>query len=164
MGVIAVVQLVIGNGARAAGAFRDVLAGHFEMHAAGVSGFRLMHREEALDLLHNALIGPGLVARAGLDGVAVHRITAPEHVAALLLHRADQRRQVIKHLVGAEAADQREAPGFVLRVELIDQLDQSIGRQRGAAFQADGILHAAEIFHMRMIRLARAVADPQHMA
>src|SRR6185369_8741074 len=38
--VITVVEVLIGNGARAADAFGNVLAGHFQMHAAGMRPFR----------------------------------------------------------------------------------------------------------------------------
>src|ERR1700761_5485733 len=37
--VIAVVQILVADGTRAAGAFGDVLSGHFQMHAAGNGAF-----------------------------------------------------------------------------------------------------------------------------
>src|SRR5882672_8319503 len=50
VGVVAVAQLVVGDGLGAADAFGDVLAGHLEMHAAGIGAFRLVHSEERLHL------------------------------------------------------------------------------------------------------------------
>src|SRR6202012_2627311 len=46
--VIAVVEILVGDGARAADAFGDVLAGHLQMDAAGMSPLRGMDREERL--------------------------------------------------------------------------------------------------------------------
>ena len=51
--VITIGQRRIGDGNGAAGAFRDVLAGHLDMNAAGVDAFRPAHLEEGLDLLAN---------------------------------------------------------------------------------------------------------------
>src|SRR3954447_7383289 len=73
-GVVAVVEIGVAQGARAAGAFGDRLAGHLEMQAAGVRALRLVDGEEIADLLHDRLERPRLVAGAGLDGVAVHRV------------------------------------------------------------------------------------------
>ena len=39
--VIAVVEILVGDGARAADAFGDVLPGHLQMHAAGMGAFGL---------------------------------------------------------------------------------------------------------------------------
>src|SRR5512143_3801244 len=44
--VIAVVQIGLGNGARAASTFGHVLPGHLQMDATGVSALSLMHLEE----------------------------------------------------------------------------------------------------------------------
>ena len=71
---------------------------------------------------------------------------------------------MLADLLGAEAADQREAAGLVVRIEDIDQAQQIVGLERGAAFKADRILDAAGIFDVRVIVLARAVADPDHVA
>src|SRR4051812_47752951 len=61
IGVIAVLELAFGDRARTAGAFRDVLAGHFEVNAAGVSALALVDREEGADLAHDPLEGPRLI-------------------------------------------------------------------------------------------------------
>ena len=67
-------------------------------------------------------------------------------------------------LVGAEAADQREPARLVVRIENVDQPQQIVGLQRRAALQAERVLDAAAVFDMRVIVLARAVADPDHVA
>ena len=98
--MIAVVEILVGDGARAAGAFGDVLAGHLQMHAAGMGALGRVDGEERLHLRQDAVERPRLVAGLRGDGVAVHRIARPHHDAALALHRADQRRQVLGDLVG----------------------------------------------------------------
>src|SRR5712664_813106 len=61
--VIAVVEVLVGDGARAADAFGDVLPGHFQMDAAGVSALRRVDGEERLHLRQDAVERTGLVAR-----------------------------------------------------------------------------------------------------
>src|ERR1700738_3072729 len=72
--VIAVVEILIGDGARAADAFGDVLAGHFQMDAAGVGALRRVDGKERLHLRQDAVERAGLVARGRGDGVAMHRV------------------------------------------------------------------------------------------
>src|ERR1700682_2761518 len=93
--VIAIVEILIGDGARAADAFGYVLAGHLEMDAAGVGTFRRVYGEERLHLRQDPVERTGLVARGRADGVAVHRIARPDDRVTFALHGADQLRQVI---------------------------------------------------------------------
>ena len=150
--------------ADAAGAFGDVLAGHLHVDAAGMGAFRLMHRHETPHLAQDRIEGPRLVARCRLDRVAMHGIAGPDHDAPLAFHRADQFGQMLFDLVGAEAGDQRQAARLVVGIERVDEPDQFVGLQRRAAFEADRVLDAAAELDMGMVGLARAVADPQHMA
>src|SRR6202163_896648 len=60
--VIAIVEILIGDGARAAGAFGDVLPGHFQVHAAGVGSLRRVDGEERLHLRQYPVERTGLVA------------------------------------------------------------------------------------------------------
>src|SRR5690606_954921 len=85
MGVVAVLQLLVADGARAAGAFGDVLARHLDVNAARMRSFGAVHLEEALHLLEDAVERARLVAGGG-DGVAVHRIAGPDDLAAFLLN------------------------------------------------------------------------------
>ena len=163
MGVIAVLQVFRGDGAGAAGAFGDVLAGHLDMDAARMRALGAMHLEEGLHFLEDAVEWSRLIA-GRLDRVAMHRIGRPHHVSAFLLHRSYQLRQMLGDLVGAEARDQRQPAGLVLGIEQVDQLKQAVRRQRRTAFQAERVLDAAAIFDMRVIGLAGAITDPDHMA
>lgn len=106
----------------AAHAFRDVLAGHFQMDAAGIGAFGAMDREERADFAHDPVERPRLVA-GGRDRVAVHRVGRPDDLAALALHGADQGGQVFCDLVRTETADQRHPPRLVGRVEDVEKLD-----------------------------------------
>src|SRR6266404_6369495 len=76
--VIAVVEILVGDGARAADTFGDVLPGHLQMHAAGVGALGLMDREERFHLRQHPVERTGLVTRRRGDGVAVHRIARPD--------------------------------------------------------------------------------------
>src|SRR5262249_16318515 len=60
--VVAVVQILVRDGARAAGALGDVLAGQLEVHAVRICPLPAMRREEALHLLQNAVERARLVA------------------------------------------------------------------------------------------------------
>src|SRR5690242_10614986 len=59
--VIAVIEVLVGDGARATDAFGDVLPGHFQMHAAGVGAFGGMDGEERLHLRQHPVERAGLV-------------------------------------------------------------------------------------------------------
>src|SRR6476619_3132261 len=120
--VIAVVEVLVRDGAGAADAFGDVLPGHFQVHAAGIGAFGGMDGEKRLHLRQHAVERPGLVARGRGDGVAVHRVAGPDDDAPFPLHGADQRGQMIANLVGAEAVDQRQQARLVVGIEEVDQL------------------------------------------
>src|SRR5271155_5066206 len=74
IGVIAIVQIGLRNGARAAGAFGDVLTRHLEMDAAGVNAFCAADGEEVAHLMGDALGRPRLKTARGFDRIAVHRV------------------------------------------------------------------------------------------
>src|SRR5690242_16165234 len=74
MGMVAIVEIIVGDGHGAAGAFGHVLARHLDMNAAGMGAFGLMHAHEALHLGEDHVERAGLEARGRLDGVAMHRV------------------------------------------------------------------------------------------
>src|ERR1700681_1477453 len=67
-GVIAIVEILIGDGARAADAFGHVLAGHFQMDAAGMGALRRVDGEERLHFRQYPVERAGLVAAVRGDG------------------------------------------------------------------------------------------------
>ena len=115
-GMIAIRQIILGNGVRTTGALGHILAGHFHMHTTGVSPLGAMHSKEAFDFFQNALERAGLVAIGCLDHIAMHRIARPKHLVPFPLDRFDKVRKMIKHLVGPKARDQRQSTGFIIRV------------------------------------------------
>src|SRR3954469_8936827 len=70
VGMIPFSQRMIGDRLSAAGAFGHVLAGQFEMDAAGMSAFGLMNGEEILHLRQDTVKRTGLEAGRRLDRIA----------------------------------------------------------------------------------------------
>src|SRR5438067_10118080 len=62
-GLVAVLQVDLFQSLRPAQTFGDVLPGHFEMHAAGMSAFGAMDGKESAHLFQHPLHRTGLVAR-----------------------------------------------------------------------------------------------------
>ncbi len=147
----------------AAHAFRHILPGHLHMDAARPGAFRRMRLEEAADLAQDGVEPAGLAAVAGRDGVAVHRVAEPHHFGPGLAHRPQQAGEPGLQLFHAHAADQRQPPGLVGRVQPVDEAQQIVGLGRGPDLEADRIADAAHEFDMGAVELARAVADPEEM-
>ena len=133
-------------------------------HAAGDGALGAMHREEARAPRAGSARTAGSCSRCRrLDHVAVHRVAAPDHRAALALDGADQPRQVL--------GDDLPAPKrviSVIRPASFRGFSRSSSRSRSsaqarAAFQPDRVPDAAQELDMRPVRLAGAVADPQHV-
>src|SRR5690606_41823476 len=97
-GTVPVARILVRDRAQAARALGHVLAGHLEMNAAGDGAFRRVDGEELPDLAQHPVEGPGFVARARLDRVAVHRVAGPDHPPPLALHRTDEPRQMLADL------------------------------------------------------------------
>src|SRR5437588_1790108 len=66
--MVAVVEVLIGDGPRAADALGDVLTGHFQMHAAGMGAFGGMDRKKRLHFRQHAVERSGLVPGGRGDG------------------------------------------------------------------------------------------------
>ena len=133
------------------------------MHATGHRALGAVNGEEFLHLAQDRVKGPGFIAGRGFDHIAMHRIAGPKHIGPFGLHRADQARQVIAHIARAKARDQCQPARLILGVELGHQDLEVVFLGAGTAFQADRVLHTAAKLDMRAIRLARAIADPDHM-
>ena len=116
-GLVALGQVRLGQPVRAADALGDVLAGHLDVHAARPGALGRVDVEEAAHLRQDVVEPAGLHVVRHRDGVAVHRVGDPHHLVAGPLHRAHQRRQPRGDLFRAHAADQRDAPGLVGRIE-----------------------------------------------
>src|SRR5579872_7498253 len=161
--LVAIVQVDLLDRLGAAEALGHILARQFEMYAAGMGSFGAMHGEKRAHFLEDAIERTRLESRLQLDGVAVHRIAGPNHALSFALHGADERGQLVGDLVRAEARDQRETAGLVLRIEYRDQLEQFVFGKTWSALQPDRIFDAAHEFDMRAVELSRAIADPEHV-
>ena len=104
--------------------------------------------------------GAGFEAVAGGLRVAVHGVTAPQHVEVGFVDRCCQCRQLGADFFCAEAVDERESSGRVVGVENFDQVDQFIGRDGVAHLDTDGVADAAEVLDMSAVDGAGAIADP----
>ncbi|CAM3831476.1 hypothetical protein NOZE110980_16960 [Nocardioides zeicaulis] len=122
-----------------------------------------MHVEEALDLLDDVVEAAGLVARRGLEGVAVHRVADPGHLHALGGDLLDQRREAVADLVGAEAGHEGEPARGVVGVEARGVGQGVVGRGGGAELDADRVLDAREQLDVGAVELAGALADPHEV-
>ena len=61
--------------------------------------------------------------------VSVHRVARPHHLAAFAFNLANKLRQVVFNIVMAEARNQRDASGFIFRVQLVEQGNQFVRLQ-----------------------------------
>ena len=133
------------------------------MNAAGLGALGAVDGEEVAHLRQHGFEHPRLEPVARLDGVAVHRIARPDDVAALGLHRADQRGQLLSHLACAHPGIDRQPARDVAGVEPVDQPQQVVGLDRRAGLQPQGVRDPAQELDMSLADLARPVADPQQM-
>ena len=119
--------------------------------------------KKLLHLAQDGVEGPRLEPGRGLDDIAVHRVTGPQHAGALGLDRADQARQVVAHLPAPKRAISVSRPasfsGFSLAIRTLRSSSVVVGPH----FRPIGFWHAAAELDMRAIGLARAVADPDHV-
>ncbi len=161
--MVAVGQVALGQGPGAAQAFGDVLAGHFQVNAARMHALGLGDLHKALHLAQDPVERPGLVAIVGGQGVAVHGVDGPDHLAAGAAGGFHQPGQAGGDLVRAEAAIEGQAARLVRRVQRIDQAQQFVRLQGRTNLEADGVLDPAHIVHMGAVQLAGALADPQQV-
>src|SRR5699024_6704325 len=124
---------------------------------------RLVHLEEADDLVEDVLEAARLVAAGGGDGVAVHRIGHPGHLGPGVAHPFDQCGQAIPDVPGAHAGDERQPAGFAVRVEAVDQPQRVVDRGGGPELDPDRIAQTRHEVDVRAVELPRALPDPQEV-
>ena len=131
------------------------------MHAAQVRAHFAVDAERQVDFLEDVLEAPGLQTPGAGLGVAVHGITHPQHALAGLAHRLDQPRQGLLDVLGAEAMNEGQSAGLVLRIQGRHQALRPRVIHAAAHLHGHRVGDAAEVFDMRAIQLRRAHADPR---
>src|SRR5262249_29786553 len=104
-----------------------------------------------------------LEPRAGLAGIAVHRITRPDGYPASTARRLDETPQIACCLVDPHATDERHATWFVVRVEHIEQGQELVFVARRSYLDTDRVGNATQELDVSAIALAYAVAEPKHV-
>ena len=164
MRVIPVPEAHFGYIDRAAGAFGDILASHFDVDTAAISTFGPVDGKEATRFGKDTLERARLVAGvARFDHIAVHRITRPDDGMPLALDGTNERGKAGFNFVMAIAGDERDPARRARRVQRVEQAQKNIGRQARADLDTDGIADAAQELDMRRSFKAGSVADPQHV-
>ena len=133
------------------------------MHATRIGANLVMRVKKAGNFGHHIINTACLIAAAGLDGVAMHRITAPYNIRPMRLDRPQKWWQTASHLFRAHPNNQGQPASLIAWVQNINQTQQLVRIKAWPAFQANRIGNATHIFNMRTIRLASPVANPQHM-
>src|SRR5207253_460454 len=128
-----------------------VVARDLEMDAAGPRPLGVVDGEEALDLGHDLAEVARLAAATRKEDVAVHWVADPDDGVLRVAHRLDEPRQELADAVGAEARDQRQAPGNALRVQRLAEREQLVGRRRGPDLDANRIVDAGEEADVRAV-------------
>mmetsp|Transcript_6119 Transcript_6119/g.8554 ORF Transcript_6119/g.8554 Transcript_6119/m.8554 type:complete len:406 (-) Transcript_6119:368-1585(-) len=144
-------------------AFRHVLSRHLQVHAARVSAHLGMHVEEGPQLVPYPLKGSRLVSVVRLDGVAVHRVRAPQHRPPLPLHGPDELGQVLPQLLGPHPDDHHHPARDVVRVHRREQLQQLLRTGLVRHLDAHRIAHSGHEVQMCVVQLAGSLAHPQHV-
>src|SRR5262249_24450962 len=104
--MVTIVEISFGDSARATGAFRYVLPGHFKVHASGIRPFGRVDLEESTNLFQDQIERSGLIASRRRDRIAMHRVARPQHDSALALYRAHKSREILTDFLGSKATDQ----------------------------------------------------------
>ena len=163
MGVVAVAEVLLGDVIGATDALGDVLAGHLHVNTPGERALGPVHGKELAHLGEDAVEMTGLDPVRTLYRIGVHGIAGPDHLAALALDRADERRQPAFHLVDTHAHDHRQPARLVRGIEGVDEAEQVIGLHGRSGLHRHRIADTAHEFHVGTVQLPRALADPHQM-
>jgi len=162
--LVAVDQVALGDVVAAAGALGDVVAGEFDVDAAGMSAECAVHLEESGDFVEHVVEVPGLVAAGRFHRVAVHRVAYPGHRGPAGGHLLDQRGQRLADPPRAHPGGQGEPARLLVRVEGFDQLEHVLRGGVRADLDGDGIADLAGELDMGAAGIAGALADPQQVS
>src|SRR6185312_3577250 len=120
-----------------------------------------MDAESQVELLEDVLEAPRLQSAGAGLGVAVHGIAYPQHAVTGCPDSLDRAWQGVLDVLRAEAVNQRQTPGLVLRIEGGHQSLQPVRVHRGADLDRHRVGDATEVFDMRPVELCGAHPDPR---
>ena len=120
----------------------------FEVDGGEVGLLRLVNPESGGEFIEDYRELAGLTAAVCLDGVAVHRITAPDDIYAGLFCCANQRRENRLDLLCAEPSDERDAPRLVVGIQNPEKRFEIIWIATRIYLHTDRIGNTAEVLDM----------------
>lgn len=139
MGVIAVAEILLANRFRSSCALSYIPARHFDVDSAARHALAAANREEAFDFGEYPVERARFISRGGLDRVSVHRIAGPENGVAFIAHGPEQRREQPLHRLMAHATDERNPSSPAVWVEGVEEAEEGLAVQAGAAFDPDWV-------------------------
>ena len=164
--LIAVAELVLGHAFGTTHALGDVVAGELDVDPAGHGAERLVHLEEAEDLVGDVVVGPRLVTGSGLASVAVHRVADPHHRVTARGDLLDDGWKVVADHAATHADDECQAPRDPVGVEPLRELDRllrgmlvrtlprrNFGTNERAVFAVAAILTPPDPFSMMSLAI-----------
>ncbi len=104
-----------------------------------------------------------LYPECGAKDVLVHRVARPDDGLLDLPHGDQERRQQLAHAVGSHAGDERQPARHPLGIETSQSATTSDGDAPGPSLTPIGLLDAREELHVRPVRIARPLPDPQQV-
>src|SRR5471032_3052881 len=122
-----------------------------------------MHLEEAADLIDDVIETTRLVARRGLETVAVHGITDPRHHRAGrgdLLHDRGQR---LADRSGAHPGDERQPSRLTRRVELVDKTQEVVRLGRRPYLHTDRVADSRDEVDVCPVEVAGSLTHPDEV-
>jgi len=120
-----------------------------------------MQVERLIELRANVVETARLESVAGRFGVAVHRVSHPQHALAFATNRIQMLWQFSGDLGRAHTVNQCQSTGLVFRIEMIRQAQQVVGLDARADLDCNRIADSAHVLGVRAFQCCRAHADPR---
>ena len=133
------------------------------MHPTRSGAQLLVDVEEAVDLGTDVVERPRLVAIGGLEGVAVHGITAPHHRPTGGLDGLDDRGKQPTYPSGPHPGDDGEPAGGASRVERLGQGDGLLSSGGGSQLHPQRIVHRTEEGNVGPVQSTGSLPQPHQV-
>lgn len=147
----------------AAHAFRDGLAGEFQVHPAQLATLLLVDMERLRKLVEYRAELARLVTRRRAARVAVHGIALPDRPVPARFHGTDVQAQERGDLMLAVARDERYLARRPARVDEVQEGDEFVRSESRAHLYANGVFDTTDIFDMCAAEVSCTVADPEEV-